>query len=90
MGGVPTQIGAAPAWIEMTADRPVKRSVTLSGHRTSVSLERIFWEEFQRLATARGVSVNALASTLDAERTPPASLASAIRVFVLREVREGR
>lgn len=74
----------------MTADRPVKRSVTLSGHRTSVSLEQVFWDEFQRLATSRGVSVNALASELDAGRTPPASLASAIRVFVLNEIKAGR
>ncbi|MEO1492863.1 MAG: ribbon-helix-helix domain-containing protein [Pseudomonadota bacterium] len=74
----------------ITADRPVKRSVTLSGHRTSVSLEQVFWDEFQRLAVARGVSTNALVSDLDAARTPPASLASAIRVFVLTEVKAGR
>ncbi|MGD1925446.1 MAG: ribbon-helix-helix domain-containing protein [Paracoccaceae bacterium] len=74
----------------MTEDRPVKRSLTLQGHRTSVSLETAFWDEFQRLATERGVSVNALASELDATRTPPASLASAIRLYVLREVKAGR
>lgn len=74
----------------MGNDRPVKRSLTLSGHRTSVSLEAAFWDEFRRLAAARGQSVNALAGQLDADRTPPASLASAIRLFVLREVREGR
>jgi predicted DNA-binding ribbon-helix-helix protein len=71
-------------------DRPVKRSLTLQGHRTSVSLEAAFWEEFRRLASARGVSVNALAAELDAARTPPASLASAIRLFVLGEVKAGR
>ena len=74
----------------MSDDRPVKRSLTLSGHRTSVSLEAAFWDEFRRLATARGQSVNALAGELDVARTPPASLASAIRLFVLREVRNGR
>ena len=72
------------------ADRPVKRSLTLSGHRTSVSLEAAFWDEFRRIAEARGVSVNALASRLDAGRTPPASLASAIRLFVLAELKAGR
>lgn len=72
------------------ADRPVKRSLTLLGHRTSVSLEAAFWDEFRRLAAARGVSVNALAAGLDAGRAPPASLASAIRVFVLGEVKAGR
>ena len=74
----------------MRDDRPLKRSLTLSGHRTSVSLEAAFWDEFRRLAAARGLSVNALAAELDAVRTPPASLASAIRLFVLREVKNGR
>lgn len=67
-------------------DRPVKRSLTLSGHRTSVSLEAAFWEAFRRIATERGQSVNALAAEIDAAREPPGSLASAIRVFVLRAV----
>ncbi|GMG82871.1 ribbon-helix-helix domain-containing protein [Paralimibaculum aggregatum] len=70
-------------------DRPVKRSLTLSGHRTSVSLEAAFWDAFRELAAGRGVSVNALAAEIDAARMPPASLASAIRVFVLREIRAG-
>ena len=73
-----------------TADRPRKRSLTLQGHRTSVSLETPFWEEFQRIAAAQGRSVNALATELDAMRQPPASLASAIRLYVLREVKAGR
>ena len=70
--------------------RPVKRSLTLHGHRTSVSLEDAFWQEFQRLAAARGVSVNALAAEVDAARGLQSGLASAIRVFVLEEVRAGR
>lgn len=74
----------------MTADRPRKRSLTLKGHATSVSLEDPFWTEFVRIAQTRGISVNGLASELDAHRTPPASLASAIRLFVLSEVKAGR
>ena len=74
----------------MTVDRPTKRSLTLQGHRTSVSLETPFWDEFCRIAAARGVSVNALAAELDAKRAPPASLASAIRLFVFAEVKAGR
>ena len=74
----------------MTEDRPVKRSLTLQGHRTSVSLEAAFWDEFQRLAQARGLSTNALAVELDSSRQPPASLASAIRLFVLKELKAGR
>jgi predicted DNA-binding ribbon-helix-helix protein len=70
--------------------RPVKRSLTLRGHRTSVSLEDAFWEEFRRLAEARGKSVNELAAEIDAGRGVSSGLASAIRVFVLSEVKAGR
>lgn len=71
-------------------ERPRKRSLTIEGHRTSVSMEEAFWSEFQRLARARGVSVNALACELDAQRVPPASLASAIRLFVLAQIKADR
>ncbi len=72
------------------SDRPVKRSLTLQRHRTSVSLEEAFWTEFRRLAEAEGKSVNRLAAEIDATRTPPGSLASAIRVYVLEAVKAGR
>ena len=71
------------------SDRPVKRSLTLRGHRTSVSLEAAFWTEFRRLAEAQGKSVNGLAAEIDARRTPPGSLASAIRVHVLAALKAG-
>lgn len=64
--------------------RPVKRSLTLKGHRTSVSLEAEFWEAFQRLARTRGQSVNELAAEVDAGRDGDVGLASAIRVWILR------
>ncbi|AHM05049.1 hypothetical protein roselon_02750 [Roseibacterium elongatum DSM 19469] len=70
--------------------RPRKRSLTLKGHRTSVSLEDAFWTEFQRIAAARGSSVNDLAAEVDAARGLSSGLASAIRVFVLDEVKAGR
>ncbi len=73
--------------------RPVKRSLTLSGHRTSVSLEPEFWEALRRLAAAEGVSINRLAGAVDADRTardPDISLASALRVRLLAEARRGR
>ena len=72
------------------SDRPAKRSLTLQGHRTSVSLEEAFWTEFRRLAEADGKSVNGLAAEIDASRTPPGSLASAIRVWVLEALKSGR
>ena len=62
--------------------RPVKHSLTLRGHRTSVSLEAAFWTEFRRLAHTRGQSLNDLAAEIDARRGD-IGLASAIRVFVL-------
>ena len=64
--------------------RPVKHSLTVKGHRTSVSLEAEFWEAFQSLARARDLSVNELAAEVDAGRTGDVGLASAIRVWVLR------
>ena len=70
--------------------RPRKRSLTLRGHRTSVSLEDAFWIELQRLATARGLSVNELVAQIDAARGLSSGLAAAIRVFVLEEVKAGR
>ncbi len=64
--------------------RPVKHSLTLKGHRTSVSLEAEFWEAFQRFARVREISVNELAAEVDAGRDGDVGLASAIRVWVLR------
>jgi predicted DNA-binding ribbon-helix-helix protein len=62
--------------------RPIKRSLTLHGHRTSVSLEETFWREFRRLASAGGVPLNTLAERID-EGRGDVGLASAIRVYVL-------
>ena len=64
----------------------VKRSVAIAGHRTSVSLEAPFWDALKDIAAARGASVQALVAEIDAGRAG-ANLSSAIRVFVLREVR---
>jgi predicted DNA-binding ribbon-helix-helix protein len=63
--------------------RPVKHSLTLRGHRTSVSLEDVFWREFRRIARVDGKALNALASEIDAARDPSIGLASSIRVYVL-------
>ena len=65
---------------------PVKRSVTIAGHETSISLEPIFWSALRDAAAEEGVPVNALVARIDAERikspTPP-GLASAIRVWLV-------
>ncbi len=69
----------------MTA-RPEKHSLTLRGHRTSVSLETEFWQAFREIATQKGMTINALAIEVDEARTGDMGLASAIRVFVLRHL----
>lgn len=58
---------------------PVKRSLSLSGHRSSVTLEPVFWDVLRARAAAEGVSLNALASRIDALRPPETGLASALR-----------
>lgn len=68
--------------------RPVKHSLTLRGHRTSVSLEEDFWRAFREIAAARGQPLNALAAEIDEARGLDAGLASAIRLFVLRYYRD--
>ncbi|MEM9011473.1 MAG: ribbon-helix-helix domain-containing protein [Pseudomonadota bacterium] len=69
-------------------EAPRKHSLTLLGHRTSVSLEPAFWEAFRDLARAEGKSLNGLAAEIDAARPSDQGLASAIRVHVLRRLRE--
>ena len=66
---------------------PKKRSLTLKGHRTSVSIEDKFWEEFCKIAYRKKVSFNELASELDATRElNSVSLASLIRNLVLADL----
>ncbi|QFT63720.1 Predicted DNA-binding protein, contains Ribbon-helix-helix (RHH) domain [Roseivivax halotolerans] len=67
--------------------RPVKRSLTLSGHRTSVSLEEPFWQEFRAIARAEGKPINRLAAEIDADRDVEVGLASAIRLYVLESLK---
>lgn len=63
-----------------------KRSVIVSGHKTSVSLETPFWEELGRIAVERNQSVGALISGID--RTRNGNLSSALRLFVLDDLRQ--
>jgi predicted DNA-binding ribbon-helix-helix protein len=66
--------------------RPRKHSLTLQGHRTSVSLEDAFWAGLREMASLRGLSVNALAAEIDRGRND-VGLASALRVAVLAHFR---
>lgn len=66
--------------------RPVKHSLTLRGHRTSVSLEDPFWKAFRDIAADDGRPINDLAAEIDANRGTECGLASAIRLFVLQRL----
>ncbi|MEM7499897.1 MAG: ribbon-helix-helix domain-containing protein [Pseudomonadota bacterium] len=66
---------------------PLKRSLTIRGHRSSVTLEEPFWQGFRGIAAARGLSLNALAAEIDEARDPEIPLASAIRVYVFETLR---
>ncbi|WP_376873357.1 ribbon-helix-helix domain-containing protein [Albirhodobacter sp. R86504] len=73
--------------------RPAKHSLTLGGHRTSVTLEDEFWQAFREIAEAEGKGLNALAAEIDAARGTAsagvtAGLATAIRLYVLAYYRK--
>lgn len=70
------------------SSRPVKRSLTLKGHRTSVSLEDEFWQAFRDIARDKDMPINVLAAEIDVARDPETGLASAIRVYVLNWYRD--
>ena len=67
--------------------RPVKHSVTLRGHRTSISLEDAFWRELRAIAERKSKPINALVADVDATRDLETGLASALRVYVLADLK---
>ncbi|MBF0865684.1 MAG: ribbon-helix-helix domain-containing protein [Gluconobacter potus] len=66
----------------------VKRSLSLSGHRTSVALEPEFWTVLDAMAAVRQQSFASLVASLDAARPPERPLASALRVAALRHLQK--
>ncbi len=65
---------------------PVKRSMTIAGHTTSISLEPVFWAALEEAAAAKALPLSALVARIDAERiaiAEPPNLASAIRCWLL-------
>ena len=72
---------------------PVKRSVEIAGHKTSVSLEPLFWDMLRAAAEEETVPLNAIVARIDAERiggeTPP-GLAGAIRLWLVARLLERR
>ncbi|HVG82470.1 MAG TPA: ribbon-helix-helix domain-containing protein [Methylomirabilota bacterium] len=65
-----------------------KRSVVIQGHRTSLSLEKPFWDALKEIATRRGLSLARLIAEIDAARS--GNLSSAARVYVLDAMRAQR
>ena len=67
---------------------PVKRSIAIAGHKTSISLEPMFWDMLRDAAEHRDLPISTLVAQIDAERikaeTPP-GLASAIRVWLVSQ-----
>lgn len=80
--GIDVRSALTPARGMSGAEIMRKRSVVIAGHRTSVSLETVFWSGLRAIADGRGLSVNQLVETIDASRA--SNLSSAIRVFVLQ------
>jgi len=68
-----------------------KRSVTIHGHPTSISLEDEFWQELAAIAETRQLSLNALVTEIDKQRSGPkgggGNLSSTLRVYVLKQAR---
>jgi len=67
---------------------PVKRSITIAGHQTSISLEPLFWALLERCAVDRALPLSALVAEIDALRITaeePPNLASALRSWLLGE-----
>ena len=67
-------------------NRPKKHSLTLKGHRTSVSLEDPFWYKFKEISAEKGIALNVLAAEIDDARGIGIGLASAIRLYILDHI----
>ncbi len=63
-----------------------KRSLKVSGHATSITLEDEFWDELKSCAVKGGISLSALVEKIDRMRPEKSNLSSAIRVYLLRQL----
>ena len=62
----------------------IKRSITIKGHSTSISLETVFWDALNEIAKKRDISIASLVAEIDTNRSSEikTGLSSAIRIFV--------
>ncbi len=78
--------------MDLTADLfhpPVKRSMTIAGHQTSITLEPLFWELLRRASDKRALPLNALVAQIDVARLEadePPGLATAIRLWLANDL----
>jgi predicted DNA-binding ribbon-helix-helix protein len=63
-----------------------KRSLSIQGHRTSISIEDAFWHQLRSIAEREQSSLSQLVARIDADRAPTTNLSSALRLFVLTDV----
>jgi predicted DNA-binding ribbon-helix-helix protein len=80
-----TAAGESDCPLASVVSGPVKRSIMIAGHATSISLEPVFWAALRRAAEEEQLPLNALVARIDAERIAepnPPNLASAIRVWL--------
>ncbi len=66
----------------------LKRSIVIDRHKTSISIEDVFWTSIKEIARARGVTLSELVASIDKARGPGTNLSSAIRVFILDHYRK--
>lgn len=67
-----------------------KHSATLHGHRTSFTLEDVFWDELKLIAETRQISLAGLIAEIDDNREAESNLSSALRVYVLQWIKAHR
>ncbi len=82
----------SPAAVTPPYHPPVKRSLAIHGHKTSISLEPVFWEMLKAAAAGEGIAMARLVSRIDGERIkadPAPGLAGAIRIWLVTHAKGG-
>ena len=68
--------------------RPQKRSFSIKGHRTSISLEAPFWQALREIAEHRDMPLAALVTEIDENRGDDSGLSTAVRLYVLQHLQQ--
>lgn len=73
--------------LKASSARPQKRSFTIRGHRTSISLEAPFWEALREIAGRRDMPLAALVAEINSARANAAGLSTAVRLYILADLK---